>query len=223
VLLLVLAVLVGGLLLNLTPCVLPMIPINIAIIGAGVQARLQLKAAHLVRPFETALIWSPDSDLNAEAATWLRNETGADVRVAARAEEVVRESQLVVTTTPARQPVVMSDWLHPGLHITCMGSDQDGKNEVDPKALERADLYVCDRVSQCAALGELRTAREAGILVENDPPELGQIITGAASGRGNDADITICDLTGTGAQDTAIANFALDLMRAVDLGTRFAR
>jgi ornithine cyclodeaminase len=193
------------------------------VIGAGIQARLQLQAAHLVRPFKTALIWSPDSALNAECASWVENATGAKVAVATSAEEVVRKSQLVITTTPAREPVLMADWLHPGLHITCMGSDQAGKNEIDPQALAAADLYVCDRVAQCEALGELRSAREAGLLTDVTPPELGQIVTSAAPGRKSSRDITICDLTGTGAQDTAIANFALSRLRAMDIGTRIPR
>lgn len=193
------------------------------VIGAGVQARLQLKAAHLVRPFTHALIWSPDAALNEEAAAWVAQATGANVKVATNAEEVVRASQLVVTTTPARSPVLMAEWMHPGMHITCMGSDQHGKNEIDPTALNQADLYVCDRISQCENLGELRSAREAGFLTDITPPELGEVITKIKSGRISDSDITICDLTGTGAQDTAIANFALDRARAAKAGTSFAR
>ena len=82
----------------------------------------------------------------------------------ATAERAVRESQLVITTTPSREPVLLADWLHPRLHITAMGSDQAGKNEIEPKAVARADLYVCDRISQAEKLGELRAARAAGVL-----------------------------------------------------------
>src|SRR5690606_6867308 len=99
--------------------------------------------------------------------------------------------------------------LHPGLHITAMGSDQEGKNEIEPAALAAAGLYVADRVSQCEILGELRAARAAGHLLEAVPPELGEIVAGTRPGRRAADDITICDLTGTGAQDTAIATFAL--------------
>lgn len=179
------------------------------VIGAGVQARLQIEAANLVRPFKNVLLWSPDDALNKECAAAIEAATGASVMVAANAEQVVANSQLVVTTTPATEPVLMADWLHPGLHITCMGSDQAGKNEVDPQAIAAANLYVCDRVTQCEKLGELRTAREHGFLQGITPPELGEVISGTKPGRTSDEDITICDLTGTGAQDTAIANFAL--------------
>lgn len=193
------------------------------VIGAGIQARLQITAAHLVRPFDEVLVWSPDDSLNTECASAIAEATNASVRIAKSAAEVIAESQLVVTTTPATSPVLLADCLHPELHITCMGSDQAGKNEIDPKAIAQADLYVCDRVSQCEKLGELRTAREHGYLTETTPPELGEVITGSKSGRRSDSDITICDLTGTGAQDTAIANYALDHAISSDAGTRFKR
>ena len=89
-----------------------------------------------------------------------------------------------------------------------MGSDQEGKNEIEPTALARADLYVADRVSQCEKLGELAAAIRASVWHGGTPPELGDIVSGASTGRTSDDQITICDLTGTGAQDTAIATFA---------------
>ena len=175
------------------------------VIGAGVQARLQLKAAFLVRPFQTALIWSPDAALNADCAAWIEREIGVTARVTASAQDLVAGCQLVITTTPSRQPVLMADWLHPRLHITCMGSDQPGKNEIEPAVLMAADAYICDRVSQCEISGELEAALAAGIWTKGRPVELGTIAAGKASGRNAESDITICDLTGTGAQDTAIA------------------
>ncbi len=201
-------------------------PANVStagVIGAGVQARLQIEAAHLVRPFENVLIWSPDDELNAACAAAIGTATGAKVAITGDAAEVVARSQLVVTTTPATEPVLYAEWLHPSLHITCMGSDQVGKNEIDPRAIAEADLYVCDRVSQAELFGELRTARENGFLTDITPPELGEIVSKAKVGRQSESSITFCDLTGTGAQDTAIANFALEYARASSAGTRFER
>jgi ornithine cyclodeaminase len=191
---------------------------TMGIMGTGVQARLQAKAAHLVRPFTRILVWGRDR-AKAEACA---AETGAALGVDARAEidpaRLVAESQLVVTTTPAREPVLRAEWLHSGLHITAMGSDQAGKNEIEPAALLRADAYVCDRLSQCEKLGELRMAMEAGLWRERQATELGSVVTGAATGRKAETDITICDLTGTGAQDTAIATHAYSLARANGIG-----
>jgi ornithine cyclodeaminase len=86
-----------------------------------------------------------------------------------------------------------------------MGSDQSGKSEIDPKALIAADAYICDRVSQCEVSGELEAALAAGIWTKGRPAELGEVIIGQKPGRQRTQDVTICDLTGTGVQDTAIA------------------
>ncbi len=171
------------------------------VLGTGLQARLQLQAIHLVRPFETVLVWGRDAGKARLCAADLTEALGVETSVATRPEEVVRGAQLVVTTTPSRVPLVQKDWLHKGLLIIAMGSDTAEKTEIAPDALAAADLYVCDRVSQCAALGELRAARAAGLMIA-DPPELGQFVLAPLEDR---TGCTICDLTGTGAQDTAIA------------------
>jgi ornithine cyclodeaminase len=179
------------------------------VLGTGVQARLQIEAAHLVRPFNEVLVWGRDLAKAEACVEDIANTLGISARAEPDPQKLVAQSQLVVTTTPARDPILQADWLHPGLHITAMGSDQGGKNEIVPEALARADLYVADRVSQCAALGELRRAIEAGLMTADGVPELGQVIAGQAQGRTSPDQITICDLTGTGAQDTAIATHAL--------------
>ena len=189
------------------------------VIGTGVQARLQMKAAHLVRPFRTALVWGRDAAKAQACADDLAADLGIEARVVDTPSELVSLSQLVVTTTPAREPVFKSEWLHKGLHITAMGSDQEGKNEIDPRALAVADLYVADRVSQTEILGELRSAKQAGLWAHGIPAELGDVISGGAPGRRSDDDITIADLTGTGTQDTAIASHVFGLMKDSDAGT----
>jgi ornithine cyclodeaminase len=189
------------------------------VIGTGVQARLQMQAAHLVRPFERLLIWGRDGAKAQTCAEDLAALMGIEVLPVSDPAHLVAESQLVVTTTPARTPVLRAEWLHPGLHITAMGSDQHGKNEIDPKALAAADLYVADRVSQTDIMGELRSAHEAGVWQGGIPAELGQVITGDAPGRRSDDDITIADLTGTGAQDTAIASHVFQMLQDSPSGT----
>jgi len=175
------------------------------VIGTGVQARLQMQAAHLVRPFQRLLVHGRDPVKARACADDLAARLGVQAQAVDSAEILVREAQLVVTTTPARAPLIRAEWLHPGLHITAMGSDQSGKNEIDPRALAAADAYVCDRVSQCEVSGELEAALAAGLWTMGRPAELGEVITGARHGRHSPQDVTICDLTGTGVQDTAIA------------------
>jgi len=189
------------------------------VIGTGVQARLQMQAAHLVRPFKRLLVWGRDAAKAQTCAEDMAAQLGIEAQAVSDPAELVAQSQLVVTTTPAREPVLNAEWLHPGLHITAMGSDQEGKNEIDPKALMQADLYVADRVSQTEKLGELRSAQEAGLWDRGIPAELGQVITGQAPGRQSEEDITIADLTGTGAQDTAIASHVYQMLKDSPAGT----
>ncbi|MET0170645.1 MAG: cyclodeaminase [Aliihoeflea sp.] len=191
------------------------------VIGTGTQARLQIEAAHLVRPFRRLLVWGRDGGKAQSCADDLGAKLGIPALVVSDPARLVAESQLVVTTTPAEHPVIKTEWLHPGLHITAMGSDQAGKNEIEATALTAADLYICDRVSQCELLGELRSAIAADVWHGGTPPELGDIVAGKHHGRVSDDQITICDLTGTGAQDTAIATYAVDAARKAGIGSKF--
>jgi len=190
------------------------------VIGTGVQARLQIHAAHQVRPFTRVLVWGRDPGRAQDCAADLSRLLGIEAHAMDDPAALVAESQLVVTTTPAREPVLRAEWLHPGLHITAMGSDQSGKNEIEARALAEADLYVADSAAQCARLGELRAAERAGLWTGGLPPELGQIVTGARPGRTSADQVTICDLTGTGAQDTAIATHALTAVQAMGAGVK---
>ncbi|MGZ3216845.1 cyclodeaminase [Paracoccus sp. T5] len=179
-----------------------------AILGAGLQARMQLQALRLVRPITSAVIWARDP---ARAEALAADMTSEDMTVCATADpaEAVAQADIVVTTTPSSQPILRAGWLRPGQHVTAMGSDQPGKNELDPACLARADLYVADRASQTRLMGELRAAIAAGTHDGADVPELGQIIARTHPGRSSPDQITLCDLTGTGVQDTAIATHAL--------------
>jgi ornithine cyclodeaminase len=193
---------------------------TIGILGTGVQAKLQLIAAAKVRPAARALIWGRDGDKAGRLAAEMKTTLGIDVAACPEPADLVALSQLVITTTPARDPVLSADWLHPGLHITAMGSDQEDKNELDPKILAVADAVICDRISQCEKMGELRSALETGLLAgTGNVRELGDVVSGAAAGRQSDDDITVCDLTGTGVQDTAIATLALGKVRRANAGT----
>lgn len=179
-----------------------------AIFGAGLQARMQLQALRLVRPIDQAVIWARNA-ARAQALADEFRQDGLDCRASEDPAEAANWADIIVTTTPASQPILRADWLRPGQHVTAMGSDQPGKNELDPRCLDRADLYVADRVSQTRRMGELRAALEAGLFADQaEIPELGGIIAGRYPGRTDPKQITIADLTGTGVQDTAIATYA---------------
>jgi ornithine cyclodeaminase len=101
-----------------------------------------------------------------------------------------------------------------------MGSDAPDKNELDPRILVAADRFVCDRNEQSRRLGEMRTAIATGLVAEDYvADELGEIVAGQKPGRQSDEEITVCDLTGTGVQDTAIATHAYRI--AVECGLGF--
>lgn len=176
------------------------------VIGAGAQARYQIRALQLVRDFERVLVYNRTPgrvDKYIEEMTAVLN---VDIIQATSIADVVRQSEIVVTTTPAKEPFLQAEWLHPGLHITAMGSDAEEKNELEPAVLGRAGLLVCDRKSQVFRLGEHHHALAAGVIAEDDDiVELGELTAGRHPGRANDEQITVCDLTGTGVQDTAIA------------------
>lgn len=183
------------------------------VMGTGLQARLQVRAAHLVRPFERLLVWGRDLRKAERCAKELSRELDIAAEACPARETLVRRSELVITTTPSFQPLIEADWMHPGLHITAMGSDAPEKSELAPACLMRADRYVPDSAAQVALRGELREALKAGDWPEGKTPvELGEVVTGMKRGRGHSEDITIADLTGTGAQDTAIASHALTVL-----------
>jgi len=193
------------------------------IIGAGAQAELQLAALCLVRPLKAASVWGRDAEKAVAAARRMSQELGISVTAVENIQNAISDADIVVTTTPSSTPLVMADWLQPGQHITAMGSDQHQKNELHPQCLTRASLFVPDRCSQSRLLGELHHALSAGYVAEDAVfPELGDIVSGKVSGRESARDITICDLTGTGVQDTAIANFAASRAAAMGAGTAYS-
>jgi ornithine cyclodeaminase len=182
------------------------------VLGSGLQARHQIHCLRCVRDFREIVAWSPTrKHLDAYCAEMCA--AGFDARAASSPREVCFEADVLMTTTPAREPLVRAEWLHPGQHVTALGSDSPGKQELDPGCLARADLLVVDRVTQCAAFGELRHALDAGgVRADRVHAELGEVVAGVKPGRTSNEQITIADLTGVGFQDTAIASKAIALM-----------
>jgi ornithine cyclodeaminase len=193
---------------------------TVGVFGSGVQARYQIRAVKLVRDFQKLMIFGIDTPGVATYVEEMQSDLEVQVEVADSPESLVRECDLVVTTTPSKEPFIQADWLHPGLHITSMGSDSEEKQEIEAKVMPRVDLLVCDKKSQCFRLGELHHALEAGLISEDDEIfELGELTSGKVSGRSSPDEITLCDLTGVGIQDTAIALLAYE--QAMEQGFGF--
>ncbi len=178
------------------------------VIGSGMQARFQIRSLKLVRGFSKLLVFGIiDKEVNRYIDD-MSQELDLEIIKAKDAETVVRLSDIVVTTTPSKEPYLQAEWLHPGLHVTCMGSDSEDKQELYADVFNRADRIVCDRKSQVFRLGELHHALNAGFVSEGEVIELGELTSGKLSGRTEKSEITICDLTGVGVQDTQIARLA---------------
>lgn len=185
---------------------------TVGVLGSGLQARHQVRCLRCVRAFTRIVAWSPDRPRLEAYCREMRDE-GFDARAAATPEAVCREADVLITATPTRDPLVQAGWLRPGQHVTALGSDSPGKQELEAACLARADLLVVDRLAQCAAFGELRHALDAGLLrPDRVHAELGEIVAGVKPGRTTPQQLTIADLTGVGFQDTAIASRAMDLV-----------
>lgn len=190
----------------------------VTVFGAGSQARWQIQALQLVRQFRQVFVVARDSDKAAACAHDLGRLTGVEADPAP-AKQAVARSQVVVTTTPSRLPLLKADMIHPELHITAMGSDAPHKQEIDAAAAAAADRFICDARHQCLARGELRAAVQHGGFDPAGALELGDILVGKAAGRESRQEFTYCDLTGVGVQDTAIALHAERLMTQRGVGS----
>ena len=184
---------------------------HVGVIGTGIQARYQIEALSKVREFNTIHVYGRNEEASKKYAIDMEAKLGKKVIIAKSPEQVVKESEVVVTTTPSTMPLIQAEWLHPGLHITAMGSDAEHKQELDARIFSQADIIVCDVKSQVFRLGELHHAKEQNIIQDESAIlELGEITAGLKNGRVNNDQITVCDLTGTGVQDTVIARFAYE-------------
>jgi len=189
------------------------------IMGAGIQAKLQLEALMLVRSPKKIKVWARDL---LKVKKFIEEfDNILDIESCLTAEELVIDSDIIITTTPSCKPLIKNEWLKKGMHITAMGSDAEHKNELEPKILSSCDVYVPDSQAQTSILGELHHALKDNLIspdtIFND---LGNIVLNPNLGRKSKDDITICDLTGTGVQDTAIARHTYNLAIKNNLGMK---
>jgi ornithine cyclodeaminase len=186
---------------------------EVAVIGTGIQARKQVEALRVVRPgFGHVRVWGRDPAKAAACAADL-HVAGCEAVAVPTVREAVAGAQVVLTCSASREPLVELGWLAAGAHVTSVGSDGEGKQELDPEILRAADIVAVDSRRQSATLGELQHAPD---LAER-AVELGTLIAGETAGRQSDDQLTVCDLTGVGVQDVAAANVVM--ARAGGAGT----
>jgi ornithine cyclodeaminase len=171
----------------------------VGVVGTGIQARRQVEALRCVRDVTEVRVWGRDADRASAAAADVGGVIAPSVR------EAVDAADVVITCTASTEPVVRAEWIAPGTHITAVGSDGAGKQELDPELLRRADVLVVDSLDQCRRLGELQHALD----VADRAVELGSVCAGTSPGRTSSTQLTVCDLTGVGVQDVAAANAVL--------------
>ena len=193
---------------------------NLGIIGAGIQARLQLKAILLVRKINKINLWARDKVKVDEFKDSLK-DLNIDINISDSCKDLASSSDIIVTTTPSKKPLLEFDWIEKGTHITAMGSDAEQKNELHPAMIKLCDKYIPDNQPQTTILGELHHAIKENIISPDHKfDDLGSIIIDPSLGRKNKEDITICDLTGTGVQDTAIARYTYNICKENNLGIK---
>lgn len=174
----------------------------LGIIGAGAQSLYHIRAAELVRDFDLVMIADRD-DGNAEN---LVAEVKATIPAErADAQTVARRADVLITLTPSREPVVRTEWVRPGTHISAMGADTKGKNELDVELMLGASVWV-DDWEQASTIGECQHAAARGLAIKGS---LCDVLEGKGVRRTSPDEITIFDSTGMAIQDLNVAAWAV--------------
>lgn len=185
---------------------------RIGIVGTGIQARLQLELLKNVTACREVIVWG-----RSQYRTGLFRDnmvkSGFSIEETLQIEDLASSSNLIVTTTSAGTPLLFASHIKPGTHITAVGADGGGKQELDAELFERADISVVDSLAQCREYGDSSYALRAGVIKEDRLLELGELIKHPELGRSNDEQITIADLTGVAVQDMQIAKLVYKSLR----------
>ena len=175
------------------------------ICGCGSQGRAQLRALMRVRPIGRAYAFDADAAAARAYADELSVELGIDIAPAESLEKALAESDVCVTCTPSREAFLLREHVRPGTFIAAVGADSSDKQELDPMLMASA-VVVADLLEQCASIGDLHHALDAGAMSRADVhAELADLVVGRKPGRRSADEITIFDSTGTALQDVAAA------------------
>jgi ornithine cyclodeaminase len=192
---------------------------DLALLGAGEQARSHLEAMLAVRALQRIRVWARDRD---KAATFAKME-GARHRITIETSATVREAvagaDIICTVTKARDPILLGEWLAPGSHLNVVGSSIATTAEIDTPAVVKSRFYVDCRDSTVNEAGEYRRALEAGAITpEHILGEIGEVANGSKIGRRSASDVTLYKSLGIAPQDLASAHYVLEKARAAGVG-----
>jgi alanine dehydrogenase len=190
---------------------------RLAIVGAGHMAAGTLATCNEVFKWQDVRLWSrTQKTLDAFVREEQPKYKTFTIRASMDLKSVVEGADVVVTVTPARGPIVMNEWISPGSHIAAIGADKGGDQELDPKILQRARIFV-DDIRQCRTDGEINVPLRQGLIREDEiAGEIGEVVTGRKPGRISNEEVTIFDSTGIALQDSATV--PLEYERAVAAG-----
>jgi alanine dehydrogenase len=178
---------------------------RVSIIGTGEQAHAQLEALRITHDIRKVYVWGKRQEVQVSyAATW--RQQGLEVIPSSSLSGCLPQSDIIVTTTPATQPLVMSAWVRPGTHVNAVGSDGAGKKEIDPELIRRAK-FVADLASQSRTIGELQDVPARSDGKDLLYAELGAICNGSKAGRESADEITVFDSSGVNFQDLVVADY----------------
>ena len=178
----------------------------LGILGAGVQARAHIQALTVVRQLKLIKIYSPSGKSAASIKQELQPQCGVPIEVVDSAQDAVRDSDLLVTVTTAKQPIVKVEWLKPGVHINAVGSHRPDLREIDGATMKRATVVVDSREAIMAECGDILLALKERSISESDiHGELGAVLAGSKAGRSSASEITLYKSVGIAIQDVATA------------------
>ncbi len=180
---------------------------SIGIIGTGVQARLQARMHAAVLDLREIWIWGRTPDRAIQCRDDLRALLpDVKISVSTTPADVASRAKLLITVTSSRAPLLHYGDLQPGSHITAVGSDSQGKQELDPLIMQRAGLVLVDSIQQCEKLGELQHCREQRLRAV----ELGAFCESGQPAKLWAGENSVCDLTGLGVEDLFIAEYCYE-------------
>jgi ornithine cyclodeaminase len=185
---------------------------RLSVLGTGRQALCQVDAVRTVRPIETVRAWSPTAE-HVRAFGRAIEARGLAFEAAPTPAAAVARADIVVTVTPARTPLLRAADLSPGVHLSAMGSDMAGKQELDAEILRRGRTFA-DDVAQASAIGESQHLAGASAGAPAGVRPFSDLLAGRAEGRRGEAEVTVYDGTGLALQDIAAAQVVLARARA---------
>ncbi|WFU50166.1 ornithine cyclodeaminase family protein [Sinorhizobium terangae] len=194
---------------------------TVASIGTGNQARMQIRAVNEIMKIEEIHAWDSHPDTLSRYKAEIESEFGIPVIMANSKKEAVEQADILITTTRGKGSLVEADWVKPGTHIVAIGTDQRGKQELDPELFRNAKIIV-DSISQCSEKGETWHPLNKNIITKDDiHGEIGEVLLGRKPGRESEDEITIFDSTGMAIQDNTTASKLYQNAIANNVGTFF--